>query len=100
MIRPIKIALIAALPIEFVSLCVLGSWIKGAPADASSFEIFLHTAVGIMHMPGGYLLPLALDIGNYQLAVPLALLVVFLSGYLDWALLFITGIYAYRWLHR
>ncbi len=95
---PLAAALLAALPAELVSLGIAVSWLEGTPSDASSFAKFLHTAAGVMHLPGGYLLPLALKAGSPPARVALGACVLFLSGYLDWTLLFIAGIFGLRFL--
>lgn len=58
--KPLKIALIAAAPIEIVSLgagFIAGGGIKGPTLDSPGLPFSAHL-IGIMHLPGGYRLPL------------------------------------------
>jgi hypothetical protein len=88
MTTPIRIALAAALPMEVANLLFAGGSLHGFPAAASPLHHFLAAEVQFMHLPGAYLLPLVVKTGNPQLAVYLAALVLLVSGYLDWAVLF------------
>ena len=99
MTRSIKIALLAALPVEFVNFFVLLPPIKGyTEGHPTSLEQLRDIEWTILHWPGSLLLPWALDVPHIGLLF--GFLVMFLSGYLDTALLIIAGIYGFRWLRR
>lgn len=94
--KPINTALLAALPVEFVNLFVLLPPIKGyAVGHPTTFERIRDIEWGILQWPGAHLLPWALDIPHVGLF--LGFLVMFVSGYLDTALLVLAGIYAFRY---
>jgi hypothetical protein len=98
--KPIKVALIAALPLEFACLLMAGSNIKGLPSDASVLERFLYDVMGIMHWPAKILEPLLRLAGDSQLAFWALIALIFVIGYLDWAALIAAILYGFRFLMR
>jgi hypothetical protein len=100
MTKPIRFALIAALPLEFANLLLAGGSIVGHATGAPPFHRFFSTEAGIMHLPLGYLLPLILKAGSGQVVIHFAAFWLLLSGYVDWAVLIIAIIYAYRYFTR
>jgi hypothetical protein len=98
--KPIKVALIAALPLEFACLLMAGSNIKGLPSDASVLERFLYDVMGIMHWPAKILEPLLRLAGDSQLAFWVLIALIFVIGYLDWAALIAAILYGFRFLMR
>jgi hypothetical protein len=96
--KPIKIALIAALPLEFASVLVAGSNIKGLPSDAGILERFLYYGVGFMHWPGLLLGPLFKALYGDSLIV--LVVQIFVGGYLGWAILIAAILYGVRFLTR
>jgi hypothetical protein len=100
MTKPIRFALIAALPLEFANLLLAGGSIQGLATGGISFHHFLSTEAGIMHLPLAYLLPLILKAGSGQVVIHFAAFWLLLSGYVDWAVLLVAIVYAYRYLTR
>ena len=98
--KPIKVALIAALPLEFACLLMAGSNIKGLPSDASVLERFLYDVMGIMHWPAKILEPLFRLTGDSQHAFWILIALIFVIGYLDWAALIAAILYGVRFLMR
>ncbi|HKN20644.1 MAG TPA: hypothetical protein VJX73_04465 [Terracidiphilus sp.] len=98
--KPIKVALIAALPLEFACLLMAGSNIKGLPSDAGVLERFLYGVMGIMHWPAKILEPLLRLTGDSQLAFWVLIAFIFVIGYLDWAALIAAILYGVRFLMR
>jgi hypothetical protein len=101
--KPIKVALIAAAPLEIASLVVGlsgGGGIKGPTLDSDTpswLQLIAHGA-WIMHLPGAYLLPLVIHIGDSTLVILFGILLLLLSGYLDWVLLVSAILYGFRFL--
>ncbi|MGA7340848.1 MAG: hypothetical protein WBE72_04475 [Terracidiphilus sp.] len=81
-------------------MLLAGGSIQGPLSGATPIQHFFSAEVSIMHLPGGYLLPLVLKVGNPQLAAYLAALLVLVSGYLDWALLAVALVVVFRFLTR
>jgi hypothetical protein len=98
--KPIKIALIAALPLEFGCLLEAGRTFKGLPSDASAFERFLYDGVGLMHWPAKILEPFVRIFGDSPPAFFVLISLIFVIGYLDWAALIAAILYGARYLVR
>jgi hypothetical protein len=100
MTKPVKVALIAALPLEFACLLMAGSNIKGLPSEASALERFIYDVMSVMHWPAKILEPLLRLAGDSQLAFWVLIAVVFVIGYLDWAALIAAILYGVRFFVR
>ena len=98
--KPIVIALVAALPLEFVCILIAGSTFKGLPSHASVLERFLYDAVCFMHWPAKILEPLVKLAGDSQHAFLVLIALIFAIGYLDWAALIAALLYGIRFLKR
>jgi hypothetical protein len=106
-VRPIKIALLAALLAEALTDAldgIAGETIKGIPSNASSLDKIISCGWGIMHWQLGYLvhylLPLALRFGGEGLALLFAAVSFFLVGYVNWVLLIAAILYGSQFLSR
>jgi hypothetical protein len=91
MARPIKIALIAAAPIALLNLPPTFAIDVGLPPDASWFEKLIAAEWALMHWLGLWLS----QFDPYYHYLPLDIFVLYLSGYVEWALLLIAGFYAF-----
>lgn len=98
--KPIRIALIAALPLEFVCLLMAGANIKGLPPDASALERFLFDVMCVMHWPAKILEPLFKLAGVSQHPFWILIALIFVIGYLDWAALIAAILCGVRFLMR
>jgi hypothetical protein len=96
--KPVKIALIAALPLEFASLGFLAGNFKGLPSDAGILERILYYGVGFIHWPGRLLGALFKII--YGDSVFVLVVQIFVGGYLGWAILIAAILYGVRFLKR
>jgi hypothetical protein len=94
--RPVRTALIAALPIALVNLPPTFAIDIGVPAGANCFLQFIAMEWIVMHWPGLWLTRL----DPYFHFLWLDYFAVFLSGYVEWALLLIAGIHVWRFLRR
>lgn len=107
MLRPIKIALFAALPTEVLAGVldgVAGDSIKGLPSSATLLDRFISCGWGIMHWQLGYILdylvPSALKTGTEGPALLLATFSLLLVGYVNWVLIISMTIYGFHLLAR
>lgn len=98
--KPIRIALIAALPLELACVLMAGSNIKGLPADAGALERLLYDVMSIMHWPAKILEPWFKLAGDSPPAFRVLIVLIFVIGYLDWAALITAILYGVRFLMR
>lgn len=89
--RTIKIAFIAALPIAVLNLPPTFAIDVGLAPDAGWFEQFIAGEWVAMHWFGLWLS----HFDPYYHYFPLDIFFVFLSGYVEWAMLLVAGFYAY-----
>lgn len=96
MARPIKIALMAAAPIAILNLPPTFAIDVGLPDNADWFHKFIAAEWVVMHWLGlwfGRLDP-------YYHMLSLDIFVLYLSCYIEWALLLMAAFYAYLGLRR
>jgi hypothetical protein len=96
MVRPVKIALIAAIPIAVLNLPPTFAIDVGLPADANWFLQFIAAEWVVMHWLG-------IEFGRldpYYHYLPLDIFVLYLSSYIEWALVLIAAFYAFLGLRR
>jgi hypothetical protein len=98
--KPVRVTLIAALPVEFACLLMEGANIKGLPSDASAFKRLLYDVMSIMHWPAKILEPLLRLTGDSHLAFWVLIALIFVIGYLDWAALIAAILYGVRFFMR
>jgi|HubBroStandDraft_5_1064220.scaffolds.fasta_scaffold106504_2 hypothetical protein len=96
MVRPAKIALIAAVPIAILNLPPTFAIDVGLPTDANWFLKFIAAEWVVMHWLGLWLSQL----DPYYHYLPLDIVIVGLSGYIEWTALLIAGVYAFLGLRR
>jgi hypothetical protein len=97
MAKPIKIALIAAVPMEIIVLgFALQGAIKGPPSGISLVNHPVCNGAWIMHWSFRYLGPLVFRMSDERLAFSLAALTLCFIGYLDCVLLIAAILYGYR----
>jgi hypothetical protein len=94
--KSVLIALLVALPIEVLNARPTFPIDVGLPDNASRLQQFLASEWVILHLPGLRLT--ALDPYFHHWFLDIAGM--FLSGYLDTALLIFAGIWAYRGIRR
>ncbi len=95
---PIRIALIAALPLEAACLFEAGRTIKGLPADASFAERFFYDVMAIVHWPARILEPFFKIAGDSRPMFLILIALIFVIGYLDWAVVVAAILYGVRFL--
>jgi hypothetical protein len=98
--KPIGIALIAALPLEFACLWFLARNFEGLPSDAGALERFLDFGVEIVHWPAKLLISLFNALAGSQSTPLVRIALISLVGYLDWAILICAIFYGIRFLIR
>lgn len=90
--RPVKIALIAGLPIALLNLPPTYAVDVGVAADANWFLQFIASEWVIMHWLGLW----ADRLDPYFHYPWLDYFTIFLGGYVEWTLLLLAGIYVWR----
>jgi len=98
--KPIKVALIAALPLEFACLWFLARNFEGLPSDAGALERILDYGVEIVHWPAKLLIPLFNVLVGSQSTPLVRIALISLVGYLDWAILIFAILYGVRFFTR
>lgn len=96
MTRPIKIALIAAVPIALLNLPPTFAVDVGTPADANWFLQFISAEWVVMHWLGLWFH--RFEPAAYSL--PLDIVVLYISSYAEWALLLLVVFYGLLGLRR
>lgn len=96
MVRPVKIALIAAAPIALLNLPPTFAIDVGLAADANWFQKFIAAEWVVMHWLGLQLAPL----DPYYHFLPLDIFALYVSSYIEWALVLTAGVYAFLGLRR
>ena len=94
--KAVKIALIAAAPIALLNLPPTFAIDVGVAPDANWFLQFIAGEWVVMHWLGLWLSQL----DPYYHYLPLDIVIVGLSGYIEWTALLIAGVYAFLGLRR
>lgn len=96
MTKPVKIALIVAIPIALVNLPPTFAIDVGLPDNASWFQQFIAAEWVVMHWAG-----LSLSrLDPYYHFFLVDVFVLYLGSYIEWALLLVMAFYAFLGLRR